>query len=166
MQKNILTLLLISGLLQLASCMQAESVDRNKCLTSNNQSIDCSQLTVPELSTNFRKKYIAEINIPISFENGILTFLEDGSDKDSDIDYNCEILADSGKSFRALIQDKQLHLRDGDLQIQLTREDGFTEDELNGTWSMTEETTMAQIVTELVVYNTDHIKIRKTCNLR
>ncbi len=166
MRNKLITFLTFISLLQLVSCMQAESVSRNKCLTSNNVSMDCSKLSSPSSSTTFRKKYIAEINIATSYEDDVLTLLEDGNEKDSDQDYKCELYADAGKAFKVLIKNDQLMLRDGESQILLSRQDGFFEDDLLGSWIMTEETSQAQIVTELVLYNYENLKIRKTCNLR
>lgn len=166
MRTIIFCIIHILSLLQLVSCMQIESVGRNKCLDSQNSYVDCSTLSSPILSSEFRKKYIAEVNIATSYEGSLLTFHEDEKDIDSDRDYSCELVVNAGKSFKVLIQGQQLTLRDGESQILLNREEGFLEEELIGSWSMTEETPKAQIITELIMYHADHLKIRKTCNLR
>ncbi len=164
------TVTLLFALLILTACNESTRIRPGKCRAGSNQITLCETsetLKVDAIeTTEFRKKYIAEITTPISIENSQLILVEQSLDSDHDQELSCDLEISDEKQFTYTIQDEQLILKDGVTTLVLDRSNGWGNDGLEGTWKMQEDSENVQTVTELIFNNLDEIRIRKTCNLR
>lgn len=116
--------------------------------------------------SEFNKKYIAEVRTSIEAKENELTFLDAAYDSDQDVDYNCEIDLGANRQFKYFIERDHLTLFDDSVMLKFSRVDGFSSEELIGSWEMIESSEKIQIVTELIINDLEELKLRKTCNLK
>ena len=161
---------LLFALLILTACNESSRVRPGKCRSGSNQITLCETsetLKVDALTTTeFRKKYIAEVTTPITIEKSQLILVDQSLDSDHDQELSCDLDISDEKQFTYSIKDEQLILKDGVTTLVLDRSNGWGNDGLEGTWKMEEDSGNVQTVTELIFNNLDEIRIRKTCNLR
>lgn len=160
-------LLLIISLFTLASCNDALRTRVGKCSTADNRFVECAK-SGDALSTDedARKRYIAEVTIPIVIGKSQLILNEDAHDIDEDDELICELDVAKGTQFNYTIQGGKLILRNGITLLTLTKTNGSSSDGILGTWSMSESEKKVKTITELQFTNHEEVRMRKVCDLK
>jgi hypothetical protein len=115
---------------------------------------------------HFRKKYIAEVTVPIRTNSKEFIFNEDAKDSDFDQELNCNLEVSNNKRLSFSLETEKLILTDGRLTLIFKRSFTSIDEGLIGSWNMIEDDQNVQTITELIFYSLDELRIRKTCNLR
>lgn len=159
-------ILLTFSVFFLVSCNDTLRSRVGKCRGADNRFIECSA-NQDALSTDvFRKKYIAEVTLPVEVGQSQIIMTEFAQDSDHDQEHTCELEVSEGKKFNYTIQQNKLLLQDGLSTLVFIRTNGNYTKELTGSWSMKEEIGDVQTITEIIFKNLEEIRIRKVCNLR
>src|SRR5690606_31434301 len=134
MKKIISTLFLI---LLLASCSDAA---RTRGVLKDNTKSDVplshSDDTLRTSGFEFSKLYIAEVFIPVTIKDKVITLLESHSDTDRDSSFTCSVQAKQGTQFVYSVENFKLNLKNNLSSLDFTKNDGFMEDDLGGVWEM------------------------------
>lgn len=160
-------LFLLVSLFTLASCNDALRTRVGKCQTEDNRFVECANsgdaLTADD---DARKRYIAEVTIPIIIGKSQLILNEDGHDIDDDSELTCELDVAKGTQFDYSFQGGKLILRNGITLLTLTKTNGSTSNGIIGTWAMAEVGKKVKTTTELQFHNLEEVRIRKVCDLK
>ena len=156
----IITLFLVS------SCNDVAGTRSSKCIGADNRYVSCSSSGDTLSEESYRKKYIAEVTTQITVGQSQIVLKDYAHDSDFDQELTCELEISKNKQFTYSFEDNKLVLKDGLSTLILTRQNGLTTDNLEGSWTMQEVLGKVQTITEVIFSNLEEVKIRKTCNLK
>lgn len=96
-----------------------------------------------------------------------LIFNNSGEDRDiDDLEAYCTLHVSAGSQYIYRISDDTLILKNNLTNLEFQKTGGLAEEGLVGTWTMEEEHSGNQIITEIIVEDLEEIRLRKTCNLK
>lgn len=159
-------ILILVSLFSLTACNDALRTRVGNCQTADNRFVECSKSGDALTAGDYRKKYIAEVSVPIIVGTKQIILNDDAHDIDHDQELTCELDVAKGTQFNYTISKGILTLRNGITLLQLTKTNGSSSEGLVGTWAMSESDKTSQTITEMVFSNLEDVKIRKICNLK
>lgn len=148
------------------SCNDTLRTRAKKCIGADNRYIECSSASDAITSENFRKKYIAEVTVPVEVGQKQLILKEAAGDSDHDQELTCSLEISKDKQFNYAFTNNKLVLTDGLSTLTLIRSNGAYNESLIGSWTMTQEEGKVQTITELIFNDLEEVRIRKVCNLK
>jgi hypothetical protein len=159
------TIFLICTLLLLVSCNDALRNRLGKCRSSTGQPIVCENSNA--LTTeNFRKMYYAQITTSIVVGQSQVILKDYAQNSDFDAEMSCDLEVSANKQFSYAFEKGKLILKDGIVNLRLTRTSGDASDGIVGTWFMSEAVGNVTTETELIFNDLENLRIIKRCNLK